>query len=251
MSGPGWLRPADLDEAIDGWVDGRTLVGGGAALASHAFPVSITGPTVDLSSLGLDHLDPPRVGAMVTLQRLLESDELREGWPAIAQAVRMIATPEVRRLATVGGAVGARLPTSDLLLALCAYGSSVTIAGAGGRRDELDLHDALTRPAAGIIVEVTLGARGPGAYRRFAARPGFAPAVAAVAGVRRPGGISLWAGAVSSAPIALDPHALPEEGALLTDERASAWYRRTLLEVLRTEVLDELDQEEVHSPCPV
>jgi aerobic carbon-monoxide dehydrogenase medium subunit len=238
----GWFRPSTLAEAVAERAVGTTVVGGGAALCSLAFAPRIGSAAIDLEGLGLDQLAPPLIGAMVTIERLVESAELRDGWPAVWEAARATATPEVRRVATLGGTVAAQLVTSDLLTALCASRAAVTVAAVSGTA-VLSVPEYLERPLDGIVVEIDLGPPSRGAYRRFANRVGFAPAVAAVAGVRLGSGVHLWVGAVAERPIALRDGALPEEGALRSDVHASAWYRRRLLAVLVDEVTSAIDHD--------
>jgi CO/xanthine dehydrogenase FAD-binding subunit len=239
-SHPRWRRPTSRSEAARAAGAGATIVGGGAALTSLAFAPRIDGDAVDLESLDLDRLDPPSLGAMVTIGRLVSDESLRRRWPAVWQAAATTATPEVRRVATVGGTVAARLPTSDLLGPLCAYDSTVVVLSSSGHPVRLPLAAYLERPPPGIVTDIVLGPAAPGCYRRFANRAGFAPALASVAGVRRPSGVMLWAGAVSGHPLPLDEEALPRLDVLRDDLHASAGYRRHLIKVLRAEVLTEL-----------
>jgi CO/xanthine dehydrogenase FAD-binding subunit len=245
MMAPGWIRPDSVTAAAAAAAAGATIVGGAAALCSLAFAPTIGESAVDLEGLGLDDLELPRIGAMVTLERLTSSDEVAAGWPVVAEAAAATATPEVRRAATVGGTIAARLPTGDLLTALCAVGAAVVVVDAEGRSTPYALPDYLAEAPAGIVTEVELGLPCRGAYRRFANRAGFAPAVCAVAGVRREERIELWAGAVGERPIPFVRSVLPEEAALRNDVHASAWYRRRLLGVLSDEVVAAIQEEEV------
>jgi len=238
-SGIGWRRPTALADATAALAHGATPLGGGAALASLAFPPRLGATVLDLAGLGLDALELPRVGAMVTFERLCASSQLAATWPVVHEAACVTATPEVRRLATVGGTVASRLPTSDLIAALCAAHARVTLADGMGRR-ELDLHVYLAEAPAAIVVDVLLGPGAPGAYRRIAARPGFAPALASVAGTVRGGSLELWAGAVATRPFRIDADEQIDEAALRRDGPVSAAYRRDLVTVLRDDVVAAL-----------
>jgi len=44
-----------------------------------------------------------RIGALVTLQELLENDAVRKQYPALAQAAEGVTSPQIRNLGTVGG----------------------------------------------------------------------------------------------------------------------------------------------------
>lgn len=235
-----WRRPASVAEAARLASKGATLVGGAAALGSAAFPHGYGSVAVDLEGLALDVLAPPRLGAMVRLERLVAEDAISTGWPVVAEAAGATATPEVRRMATVGGTVAAGLPTSDLCLALCAAEASVRVLDGSGAQT-VSVSAYLAQPLPGVIVEVVLGEPRPGAYRRFANRPGFAPAVAAVAGVVHGGVVALWAGAVADRPVRLSPGALPAVETLRDDAQASGWYRRRLLSTLIEDVTAALE----------
>jgi len=238
-----WLRPRDLDEAVAGLRGGRTVVGGGAALASESFAPRIGDRALDLAGLGLDRIDGGHIGAMTTLQRLLDDDVLGD-WPALGEAVRSVGTPEVRRIATVGGSIAALLPTSDLLPALCALRARIDLLEVSGGRHPIALSDYVKRPRTGIVLGVHLGAARRGAFRRLAGRAGFAPSIASVAAVAHPDGVELWAGAVADTPVRLTGGELPPESALRDDHIAAAWYRRRLIAVLRDEVLAALGPTE-------
>jgi CO/xanthine dehydrogenase FAD-binding subunit len=239
-----WERPTELPAAVEGLRSGRTVVGGGAALASQSFPPQLGPRALDLSGLGLDSRRGPVVGASVTLETLLQDVEVGRGWPALADALRGAATPEVRRLATLGGSVAARLPTSDVLPVLCAYRARLDVVNVEGSRYWLAIADYLAGQEQLLVLNIDLGARAPGAFRRFAGRPGFAPALASVVGVQRNGTLEIWAGAVAPNPIAIGLDELPDEESLRGDDYASAWYRRRLLEVLRDEVVDAIRSAE-------
>ena len=239
-----WERPTDLARAADGLRDGRTIVGGGAALASQSFAPVLGSLALDLSGLGLATRNGSIVGAMVTLETLLKDIEVWKSWPVLIEAVRGIATPEVRRLATLGGSVAARLPTGDVMPVLCALGARIEVLDSDAERHWMNVADFLPTTARLLVLNVDLGAPAQGAYRRFAGRSGFAPALASVAGVRRGGALELWAGSVAAEPMRVGTAPLPPPELLRTDDYASGWYRRRLLESLRQEVLEVLTAKE-------
>jgi CO/xanthine dehydrogenase FAD-binding subunit len=235
-----WDRPSEIAAAVEGLRAGRTIVGGGAALASQSFPPVLGPLAMDLSGLDLDSRRGRVVGAMVTLESLLNDPEIGLSWPALADALRGAATPEVRRLATLGGSVAARLPTGDILPVLCAYAARLDVVSVAGDRYWLNVRDYLTTEDALLVLNIDLGAPAPGAFRRFAGRPGFAPALASVVAVERHGKLEVWAGAVAPNPLAIGLDELPAAEALRHDDYASGWYRRRLLGVLRGDVITAL-----------
>jgi aerobic-type carbon monoxide dehydrogenase small subunit (CoxS/CutS family) len=200
-------------------------VSGGAALWSDAFPHRLTAPAVDLGAVLDRSVAPPWLGAGATLAAVARDDAIRRGWPAVAEAAGCSANPNVRRLATVGGTVAARLVSCDLAVALVAHDSIVTLAEPSGTRT-MPVLDYLGKGAAGphIVAGVELGAPEPSNYRRATRRQGPAPALAAVAVVGEGAARRAWAGAVAATPIPLG-----EAHHLLDDHRASGEERRVLL----------------------
>lgn len=162
-------------------VAGATPVGGGAALASAAFAPECGAEVVDLSGLGLDRIDLPRVGAMTTITQLATDPGLDRGWPAVAEAARSTAHAGVRRLATLGGTIAMRSKTSDLLTALAAHGATAMVAGRDGVEArpiaELSKHGLHGE----LVTEVDLGPPRRGGYARWSTRPGPSPPVLCVA----------------------------------------------------------------------
>jgi CO/xanthine dehydrogenase FAD-binding subunit len=238
-----WERPTEITAAVEGLRAGRTIVGGGAALASQSFHPALGPMAMDLSGLDVDSRRGPVVGAMVTLEALLDDPDVGRDWPALTDALRGAATPEVRRLATLGGSVAARLPTGDVLPVLCAYGARLDVVSVTGDRYWLNVRDYLAVEEALLVLNIDLGAPGPGVFRRFAGRPGFAPALASVVVVERDGKLDVWAGAVAPQPLSIGLDELPDAEVLRHDEYASGWYRRRLLDVLRQDVLVALRTE--------
>jgi len=240
MSEPPWLRPVSVTEACAAMQQGYIPVGGGVALASASFPVTIGSHALDLSGLGVNRREGSVCGAQFTLENALQDTVFRQHWPAAWEAITATGTPEVRRLATFGGTVGAALPTSDLLTALCAHDAELECADPTGSRRRMSLLAYLADPQVALVLGIDLGPPRRGSFRRFAGRAGFAPAVASVAAVGYEDGIHLWAGAVAAIPLRLGHADLPDESALRHDEQYSAWFRRRILASLRDEALAAL-----------
>ncbi len=90
--------------------DAGTLRAGGTDLTDRRMRGVHSGDLVDLRDVaGLDTLEVRggtlRIGARVTLAAIAAHEGVRTGWPAIAQAVESIATPQIRARATAGGAL--------------------------------------------------------------------------------------------------------------------------------------------------
>ncbi len=232
-----WHRPGSLTEAAALMARGATPVGGGTLVMSEAFD-DVPGPYLDLRGVIPNGWHGDRVGAMTTLSALLQMTEGR--WPAIAEAVRATANPGVRRLATIGGTIAARLAGCDLAAPLAAYGALVISVGADGAACEtpfIEFWCGARGPC--LITEVVLGPPRPGAYRRYGGRRGPAPALAGVAGVAGAGGIELWAGAVADRPLRLTGRPLAD-GDMREDLRCSARHRLRLVRAFIAEVTSVL-----------
>jgi xanthine dehydrogenase YagS FAD-binding subunit len=90
--------------------DAGTIRAGGTDLTDRRVRGVHTGDLVDLRDMeGMDTLEVRggmlRIGALVTLAAIAEHEGVRAGWPALAQAVESIGTPQIRARATAGGAL--------------------------------------------------------------------------------------------------------------------------------------------------
>ncbi|HEY7033657.1 MAG TPA: xanthine dehydrogenase family protein subunit M [Thermomicrobiales bacterium] len=74
------------------------------------------------------------IGAMVTQHALATSPAVRTSFPALAEAAAAVASPPVRRQATIGGNLCHADPAADPPAALIALDAAVEIAGRQGRR---------------------------------------------------------------------------------------------------------------------
>ncbi len=221
---------------------GGTAVGGAVALLSAALAPALGQVAVDLCEVLPAGLHGGAIGAGTTIAELAADARVRRDWPAIAQAASAMGTPQVRAAATVGGTLGARLPTSDLFAALVAHDTVVSVRVAGGTVD-MPIADYLSdAPPIHLVLAVRPRLVAPGAHRRFALRVGPSPAIAVVAGVRVAGHPRMYAGAVgpTAVPIPFSGTAAPGMDLLRSDTRASARYRHSLLAVLGSEVLGVL-----------
>ena len=118
-------RPQTLDEALTLLQsDGTVPLAGGTALIPSGAPEARA--VVDLQALGLDGLSVAgfqmHIGAMVSLQRLVESPEVGE---FLAEAARLEGPLTYRNAATVGGTIATGDPLSHVLIALLALDAQV------------------------------------------------------------------------------------------------------------------------------
>jgi CO/xanthine dehydrogenase FAD-binding subunit len=242
-----WREARSIDDAVVALAGGATILGGGAALLSTAFPLQLGPDVVDVGAVLHRTISDAGIGAGATLAQLAADPTVRRRWPAVARAAELTATPQVRETATVGGTVGAALLTSDLLPALVVHGAEVDLALVDGTRVRLPLAEHLADVAArgpALVLSVHPTIAGRGTHRRIARREGPAPALASVSGVRTGEGVVLVAGAVgaTAAPVPVDPATGRPTAALRSDRRADAELRARLVDALVREVTADLEE---------
>ena len=257
-----WLTPSSLDAALAlraGRGDATVLAGGTflGILANQGF----IDPPALLSLGGVRELraievrdGELRIGAMVTHRALERDERVRAGWPALAHAFSLVASPRVRNQATVGGVLADADYASDPPAMLAALDARVVLRSPHGDRevvvDDLILgyYETCIAPDE-LLAEVRVPAAPERAvYRKFRSRSSEDRPCVAVAAALRDGELRVVVGAVADTPqhfpdaCALGPAAAAEIGrryaeriAPIDDARGSAAYRRrvTAVEVRR------------------
>jgi carbon-monoxide dehydrogenase medium subunit len=108
------------------------------------------------------------IGACFTVADLAASDTVREAVSALSTGAAALGSPLVRNRATIGGNIGSARPAADLPPSLMAYGATLVIESAGGRR-ELDLGEFFKGPGMTalasdeIVTEIRVDVPGSGA----------------------------------------------------------------------------------------
>ena len=121
-----YAAPRSLDEALAAVdEDSRPLAGGQSLIPVLNFRLARPARLVDLNGVAeLGMLRRAggalRIGAMVRQAALERSTMVAEGWPLLAQAVRLVGHPQTRSRGTVGGSVSHGDPTAELAVALTA-----------------------------------------------------------------------------------------------------------------------------------
>jgi len=130
-----------------------------------------------------------RIKALTTINELAASAIIRERFPAILDATREMATPQIRNLATVGGNIASAVPCADLPPILAVLHASLSLWSSSGER-VLPLEDFFIGPrqtvrrGGEILSEIFVPYPPPrfgAAYARFGLREANAVAVAGVA----------------------------------------------------------------------
>jgi carbon-monoxide dehydrogenase medium subunit len=139
-----YLRPKSLSEALAALASApRPLapIAGGTDLlidleqGRHA-PVHTLVDISEVSELLALEIRGDRlfVGAGLPVGRIVTHPDVLTHAQALAEACALIAGPQVRNVATLGGNVAHALPAADGTIALLALGAAVEIAGPGGSR---------------------------------------------------------------------------------------------------------------------
>lgn len=269
-----YLVPRSLPEAIGllerHGPDVLVMAGGTVAMPLVNEGISLPERVMSLKGAGLDAMTQVdgtlRIGATVTLTRLLEQDAV----PLLAEAARHTASWAVRNMGTVGGNLFTPPPGGDVAVALLALDAQVRLAGPRGER-VIPLADlftgfmtsALTPDELLVGIDVPTGTRET-AFLKLGRKHANTPAVVTVAvALHRQGGMVTEArialGAAGPHPIratdaeaaltgtALDPatieraaEAAARESRPFTDAIATEWYRRRMVGVLVGRALEQI-----------
>lgn len=114
-----WSNPTNINEAVkllqnapkgaDADDEARPMAGGQDLLTTTKSYITRPTRIVNLKGIrGLDRIEGDakrglKIGALVTLTQIEESQEIRRGFPGLAEAALSVATPQLRNLGTVGG----------------------------------------------------------------------------------------------------------------------------------------------------
>lgn len=209
---------------------------------------------------GLDRVDDGEeldLGAMVTHRAVERSPAVVEGWPALAGAFGVVASPRVRNQATVGGVLADADYASDPPAMLCALRARVVARSVRGER-EIAVEELVTGHYETSLApdELIVGVRVPRAdaavYRKFRSRSHEDRPCVSVAAARVGGRLRVVVGAVAGTlqyfpdvcAGELDPRAVGERYAAriepIADVRGSAAYRKRVIAVEVRRALEQL-----------
>ena len=246
------MAPASLDEALvlrAEHGDDATVLAGGTFLGILMNQRLLAPPA--LLSLGrveelrqLQVVDGElRLGAMVTHRRV--EREAAGGWPVLARAFSLVASPRVRNVATVGGVLADADYASDPPAMLAALGAKVLLRSPRGEREvsvgELILgYYTTTIRSDELLVEVRVPPQPERAtYRKFRSRSSEDRPCVAVAAVDGRDGLRVVVGAAAETPQDFPELCDGEPAEIgaryaeriepLSDSRGSAAYRRRVI----------------------
>jgi carbon-monoxide dehydrogenase medium subunit len=245
------MAPTSLDEALALRAEhpDATVLAGGTFLGILMNQGLLT-PAALLSLARVDELrrvevvdGELRLGAMVT-HRTVER-EVRDGWPVLARAFSLVASPRVRNVATVGGVLADADYASDPPAMLAALDARAVLCSPRGDREVsvgeliLGYYETCIEPDE-LLVEVRVPPQPERAtYRKFRSRSSEDRPCVAVAAVKAGDGVRVVVGAVAETPQhfpELCDGKPAEIGARyaeriepLSDSRGSAAYRRRVI----------------------
>ena len=247
------MAPASLEEALALRAEhhGATVLAGGTfvgILMNQGFlaPEALLtlGGVAELR--GIEVRDGElRLGAMVRHREVERSDVVRSGWPALAHAFSLVASPRVRNQATVGGVLADADYASDPPAMLAALDARAVLRSPRGERSvavgELILgHYRTCIEPDELLVEVRVPPQpARAAYRKFRSRSAEDRPCVAVAAARGEDGLRVVVGAVAGTPQDFPDlcDGEPAEVAAryaerispMSDARGSAEYRRRVI----------------------
>jgi carbon-monoxide dehydrogenase medium subunit len=210
-----------------------------------------------------------RIGALTTPKELVSNPLIRKYLPALADAAKSMASPQIRSLATIGGNIASAVPSADLPPTLMAADAAAQLVCSDSPR-EISLFDFFSGPrvtvcgAGEILTAIFIPVPSPTtgvAYEKFVQREANSLSVASVAArlTLKDGRIAKSAivlGAVAPTPLlaseasallagkfpstdifAQASHHAALESKPISDVRGSLWFRTELIPVLARRAL--------------
>ena len=272
------MEPRSLDEALSLRAehgDEATVVAGGTFLGIVMNQMFLA-PTKLLALRGVPGLgfveadeESLKLGAMATHRSVERSEAVLRGWPALAHAFSVVASPRVRNQATVGGVIADADYASDPPSMLAALEARVVARSAAGGEREIPVEEFILGHYLTALGEDELvtGVRVPRAagrsvYRKFRARSSEDRPCVSVAAARNGGSLRVVVGAVADRPQyfpdvcslagdeRLDEELATEIGRRyaeriepLSDSRGSARYRSRVIAVEVRRALEDLTDD--------
>jgi len=170
-----YAAPASLSEALgllQQHPEAKILAGGHSLIPMMKFRVAQPALLIDINHVpNLAYIKEDgawlKIGAMTREADVDHSALIREKYPLLADAAKMIADPLVRNLATVGGNLAHADPANDHPAVMLAYNAVVVVTGTHGSR-EIPITNFFTGPFTPdinhgeILTEIRIPARKAG-----------------------------------------------------------------------------------------
>jgi aerobic carbon-monoxide dehydrogenase medium subunit len=136
-------RPGSVQEAVQllaGHPDAKVLAGGHSLLPAMKLRLAHPPALIDIGRIaGLRGVKvngdgSVAIGALTTYQDMLDSTELTQAYPIIAEAANIVGDPQVRARGTLGGSLAHSDPAADFTAVMLALNAQVAVTGSGGQR---------------------------------------------------------------------------------------------------------------------
>ena len=255
-----YVAPASVEEALPLLGEAGTVLAGGQSLVP-LLNLRLARPelVVDINGLvELDHIRAGdgalRIGAMTRQVTLERSAMVRERWPLLHKAVRLVGHSQTRSRGTVGGSVAHADPAAELPAALIALRARVHLRSAAGART-VEASDFFRGPfhtvrdPEELLMEIEMPEQPDGAGAGFAEHArthgDFATAgAAAVVGPDGQAGLALLGAGpaparAEAAERALADGAAPHEAGALAAQGVKDEHRRALCTELARRAIEE------------
>jgi carbon-monoxide dehydrogenase medium subunit len=188
----------DAVQALQRDPDAKIIAGGHSLLPAMKLRLASPGTLVDISKVqelkNLSVNGGATIGAGVTYNDLLKSNEIRQRYQALYEAVARVGDVQVRNRGTVGGACAHADPASDVPAAVLALNATLVAQGPSGSREIsaddffVDILTTALEPDE-VLTEIRLPAANVrSAYEKFA-HPASGYAVCGVAAALGDGGV--------------------------------------------------------------
>lgn len=282
------VRPKRLDELLpiiaDPTLDPRLLAGGTDLLLKYQAQPEADLTLVDITGIPalsgiVEESGGVAIGAATRLAEVIESELVADRFPVLVEGAVVVAGPQIRNLATLGGNVCNASPSADTIAPLLILGAKARIVSASGRRS-VPLDEFFTGPGQTVLETdelleaLWIPSSPPGtvaAYTKLSPRRAMDLAVVGVAVAVWSEGANLKArialGAVAPTPLrgraaeavingatAITPNLAAEAGRVaaaevspISDLRASAGYRSSMVERLVKRMLLELGDRSTYN----
>lgn len=138
-----YLLPRTIEEAVSyasEHKDAKMLFGGTDLMILINRRIITPGYVIDLSrvkgfgALEYDAKTGLRMGAGCTLRTIENSEAVKENYPVLVDAMKVIASVQIRNMASIGGNLCNASPAADTAPPLLVLGAEVTIVGKQGER---------------------------------------------------------------------------------------------------------------------
>jgi len=265
---PGSIREA-LGILKDAGTARALMYAGGTDVVPQVKARAVPAPDILVDLKGIPDLDyismdegALRIGALATISDVARAAVVRDSFPVLAQAASSIASTQIQNRGTIVGNICNAIPSADSAPALLCLNAKAVCAGPGGDR-EIDLADFFSGPRKTVLGDDEMVRElrvpsfgGRGVYFKLSPRSRMDLAVVGVAVVADVDGgafkdVRIGLGAVAPTPVrARGAEALlagkeagedlvkeaareaSREASPIDDHRASAEYRRLMVEVL-------------------